>query len=83
MFGIRIKLRRQAFLSVDNWGKILETVVLFSVVKSTIFTPGAQARDFCTYDRDEKFIKKQCLIFQMLMMSVNLKKKIHYPPIIV
>ena len=83
MFGIIIKLRKQAFLSVDNWGKILKTVVLFSVVKSTIFTSSARARDFCTYDRDEKFIKKQSLIFQMLMMSVNLKKKFHYPPIIV
>ena len=71
MFGIRIKLRKQAFLSVDNWGKTLKTVVLFSAIKSTIFTSGARARDYCTYDRDEKFIKKQCLIFQMLMMSVN------------
>ena len=83
MFGIRIKLRSQVFLFVGNWGKILKTVVLFSVVKSTIFTSGTLARDFYTYDRDEKFIKKQCLMFQMLMMSVNFKKKFHYPPIIV
>ena len=36
MFGIRIRLRRQVFLSVDNWGKILKTVVSFSVVKSRV-----------------------------------------------
>ena len=83
MFGIRIKLRNQAFLSVDNRGKILKTVVLVSVVKSGIFTSGARAREFYIYDRDEEFITKQCLILQMLMTSVNLKKKFHYPPIIV
>ena len=83
MFGIRIKLIKQAFLSVDNCGKVLKTVVLISVVKSTIFTSSARARDFCTYDQDEKFIKKQCLIFQTLMISVDLKKTFHHPPIIV
>ena len=53
MFGIRIKLRNQAFPSVDNWGKILKTVVLVSVVKSMIFTSGARAQEFYTYERDK------------------------------
>ena len=55
MFGIRIKLTNEAFLSVDNWRKILKTVVLVSVAKSTIFTSGARAREV---NRDEQFIEK-------------------------
>ena len=68
MFGTRINLRNQAFQSVDNWGKILKTVILVSIVKSGIFTSSAQAQDFCTYDQDEELVKKQSL------MSLNLKK---------
>ena len=58
MFGIKIKLRNQAFLSVDNWGKLRKTVVLVSVVKKGIFTSGARAREFYFYDQGQEIMRK-------------------------